>query len=98
MTTQSQATKNKELLVNLFHKFMIVNKKFKFSSVEITDIVSQLTKILNVKTKYSCQTMVKVLEAYGIKDVLQKHSKSCRSKLWFVRPLNPITLKVAVNA
>ena len=83
--------------VLLFRKFMLVNNKTKFSSIELKDISNQLISILKLSKKYSPQYIILLLDKYGIKDVLNKHSKSNRGKLWFCEPLNPQTLKVKIN-
>lgn len=83
--------------VLLFRQFMLINNKTKFSSIELTDISSQLISILKLNKKYSPQYVVLLLNKYGITNVLNKHSKSNRGKLWFCEPLNPQTLKVKIN-
>lgn len=81
----------------LFRQFMLINNRHSFSSIEIKDIGIQLNKILNRRVSYSSQYIVKILENFGIKNVLNSRSHSFRSRLWFHKSLDPNTLKVNIN-
>ena len=85
------------LFARLFLKFMEVNKRNSFSSYEIIAISSQITAIMGVKNIRSVQHIINILNYHGIKNVLNKHSKSVRHNLWFVKPLCPTSFKLSVE-
>lgn len=97
LTTLNKPQVTNYKFVLLFRQFMLINNRYSFSSIEIKDIGIQLNKILSNPKNFSCQYIVSLLTAYGIKNVWSKNSHSYRSRLWFYKDLDGATLKVRVN-
>lgn len=98
MATYSKVESEQYRFAMLFKQFMVNNDINKFSSDELIATAIQINKILNKSKKYGVQSIIKILDKFGIRNVQSKHSKSLRHKLWFHKDLNPTTLKVAVKA
>lgn len=98
MATYSKVELEQYRFAMLFKQFMVNNSIIKFSSDELLATARQINIILNNSKKYGVQSIIKILDKYGIKDVQAKHSKSLRHNLWFHKDLNPTTLKVAIKA
>lgn len=81
-----------------FREFMLVNSIAQFSPEEVKVVAKQINTVLDKPNlNYSTQNVERILNGFGVKDFIKKHSKAQRHKYWFHVPLDKSSLKIKIK-